>query len=113
MKQKTPLAAMLHHRITFESLTETSDTGGGFTTSWSSFATVWAEISSLQSGSEHVQAMQLTGRGDFIITLRYLEGVTAKMRVKFGTRLFNIRRILVPGERNMVMKLVVEEGVAQ
>lgn len=106
------LSSLLRKRITIETSTETADTAGGFTTSWATFATVWAGFEPLR-GRENYQDMILQSTTNYRVTIRYLAGVTTKMRIKLGGRLFNIRSIMNPEERGEMLEFMVEEGVAQ
>ena len=45
------------------------------------------------------------------VTIRHRDGVTPKMRLKFGTRILNIRAVINAGERNRTLELLCEEGV--
>lgn len=38
--------------------------------------------------------------------------MTTAMRLKFGARVFNIRAVINRGERNRLLELLCEEGVA-
>ena len=103
-------AGALRHRITLQSATDTPDGGGGFTTVWTDVATVWAAIEPLK-GREQLHAAQLETPVTHRVTLRYRAGVTPKMRVKFGTRVFNIRAVIDAEERHRTLELMCEEGV--
>lgn len=103
-------AGALRHRVTLQSAAETPDGGGGFTTAWSDVATVWAAIEPLK-GTERLRAEQLENPVTHRVTIRHRAGVTAKMRVAFGARVFNIRAVINPEERNRRLELLCEEGV--
>lgn len=105
------LTSRLRKRIEIEEPVQTPDGGGGFSTSWQNFATVWAEITPLR-GSENFENGKLENIGNFTITIRYLEGMAEKMRVKSGTRIFNIRGIVDPDENKEILEIFAEEGVA-
>jgi SPP1 family predicted phage head-tail adaptor len=117
MKQKQSLTARLRHRITIENLVETPDGAGGFVSSWTSVATVWAELlpitaNVLAAGSEVLNDMQIENKQGFRITLRFMSGITAKMRITHNGRVFNIRRVVNVNERNEALEIFAEEGVA-
>lgn len=78
-----------NRRIIIEQLTEARDAIGGVTESWSTFAPLWAEFIS-QTGREFATAKQIHAALDCLIRVRYVAGVTSKMRVRYGTRIFNI-----------------------
>jgi SPP1 family predicted phage head-tail adaptor len=45
--------------------------------------------------------------------MRYRSGITSDMRVSYGGRQFNIRRIDNVNEAGVLLELQLEEGVAQ
>lgn len=107
----TVKAGRLRHRVTLQSAADTADGGGGFTTTWSDVATVWAAIEPL-AARERLFAQQLENPVTHRVTIRYRAGVTATMRLKFGARVFNIRGVINAGERDRTLELLCEEGVA-
>ena len=104
-------AGRLRHRVTLQSAADTADGGGGFTTVWSDVATVWASIEPLK-GRERLFAQQLESPVSHRVTLRHRSGVTTAMRVKFGSRILNIRSVINAEERDRALELLCEEGVA-
>ena len=104
-------AATLRHRVSLQSAADTADGGGGAATVRSDVATLWASIEPLK-GAEHPSAQQLESRLTHRVRLRHRIGVTTAMRVKFGARIFNIRAVINPDERNRLLELLCEEGVA-
>lgn len=102
-------AGELRHRVTIQSLALTSDGMGGQTETWTDFLTAWASIEPIKGG-EHYSAQQLADGITHRITMRYQAGIAAKQRVKFGTRIFGIRSVINPEERNV--RLVLEVGEA-
>lgn len=79
----------LRHRITIQEPTETTDNHGGYTESWSTFATVWARISPMSASEKHF-ADKLEEEVTHKIKIRSLSGLSAKMRIQFGSRIFKI-----------------------
>ena len=104
------LASRLRKRIVLEQPLSQADGAGGLTLSWQEFATIWAEILPRRA-SENLFAGQLENRASHKIMLRYLAGIDTKMRIKFGTRYFNIISILNVEERNKMLEISVEEVV--
>lgn len=101
----------LREYVTIETPTETADADGtgGFTVSWSTFASVWAKISPVSArvvrsadNNEH--------RVTHKIRIRELAGVTQKMRIAFEGRIFHVRGIADPEERDRFLDLYCEEG---
>lgn len=107
------LAARLNRRLTLQEPTEADDGAGGVTFGWSDVATVWAEITPLRTpNGEVLFAGKVEQRGTHRITLRYRSGLHPSMRIQYGTRLFNIRRITNVNEANVLLEIDAEEGVA-
>ena len=84
----------LRHKIRIERLQSTQNPStGSITKKWVTFAITWAEIVPL-SAKEFMnsQAMQskITGR----ITIRFMRGLNAEMRIRHGRQIFNIEGIL-------------------
>ena len=104
-------AATLRHRVILQSSAATADGGGGAATAWSDVATPWASIEPLR-GAERMSAQQLESRLSHRVRLRHRDGVTTAMRLKFGTRIFNIRAVINPAMRDRLLELLCEEGVA-
>lgn len=107
------LASRLRQRVTIEQPEHEDDDCGGVERGWQSVATVWAEIVPLVAGAGEVWAgAQMEPRVTHQITIRYRQGMTAAMRVRFGERLFNIRSVRSIEERSIALSLLAEEGVA-
>ena len=107
-------ACDLRHTIVIQAENPTEDAGGGQTDPWASpttVATVRACIVPLR-GSEALRSMQLEDKVSHRITVRWRSGITPKMRIKFGTRLFNIRSAINVEERSRWLEILADEGVA-
>jgi len=104
-------AGALRHRVSLQQSTLTADGGGGATLAWTTVATVWAAIQPLK-GRERQRAEQIESPLTHRVTIRHRDGVTAAMRVLFGARVFNIRAVINPDERDRRLDLLCEEGVA-
>lgn len=96
------------HRFNIESLTRTTDAGGGSASSWSTFATMWGNITPL-NGSENYQADQVQASYTHVVTVRYLAGVKPSMRILYGSRVFQIHSVANIGENSRYLKLLCEE----
>lgn len=96
-------------RITIEQLTETRDDIGGVSETWSTVAAVWARFVS-QTGREFFAAKQVNTALDQIISIRYRDGLDAKMRIRYGTRIFSIVAPPIDvNEAHVEIKLMCEE----
>lgn len=111
MARCTPRCS-LRHSISIQQESRVADGGGGSTLSWTNVATgISAAIEPLRGG-ERLRAMQLEDSITHKVTIRYRAGVTAAMRILFGARVFNIRAVINPGERDRWLEIMAEEGVA-
>lgn len=105
------IASRLSERIELQTLTETSDLAGGFTSEWATTATLWAEAKPLR-GAEIFMSEKIIASNDYIFTIRYFQGITTKMRIRFKSRLFNIRSIINPMENGEMLEIYAEELLA-
>ena len=103
-------ACDLRHEITIEKLTKTRVAGGGHTKVWATFVSARACIKPL-SGRERLHAMHIQDSLTHRITIRYRPGVTPAMRIKFGTRIFNIKAVINLDERKLWIEIHALEGV--
>lgn len=105
-------AGRLRHLVTIQSRTEGSNAFNEPRPVWKHFATVYASIEPL-SGREYFAAQQAQSDVTHRVVLRYIPGVTAKHRIVFGDRVFDIaappRNV---GERGIELELqCVEHGL--
>ncbi len=91
-------AGTLDRRITIQTVTEGRDAMGGVTETWGVFTQCWASRRDT-SGRERVQAGAETAMADAVFRLRYISGVTAKMRVLEGDDAWDIVGIGEMGRR--------------
>lgn len=108
----TSFAARAGNRITVQQFTATEDDVGGRTEVWSDLLAAWA-IMEPMAGREIWLNAQLQSRVDARITIRYAPAladttVTAKHRVQFGTRLYNVQAL-----RNLAEDMKTEGRVYQ
>jgi SPP1 family predicted phage head-tail adaptor len=99
----------LRHRIAIERVTETRDTDGSVIETWSTYATVQASIDPL-SGREYFAAQSVQADLTHRIVMRYLSGIVPKMRVKYGSRIFDILSVINVSERNGELQLMCRES---
>lgn len=108
----TPGAGKLNRKITLESLTQTRDVEGGLVDSWTTFATPWAKVSNLSGNERRVTdhgGKVGEARTEFVI--RYLPGVTSKMRVSYDGKLYDIVHVNDFGEAHRFLVLTCSTGV--
>jgi len=104
-------AGLLNKRITIQTRTSTQDASGQPLETWTTFATVSANIKPLV-GRDYLAAKEMVGEISHDLTIRYLSGVLPNMRVKYGDRYFQIvGPALNPEERNVWLYLKCREVV--
>lgn len=91
-------AGDMDRQIVIESATETQNGIGEPVATWSTFATVWAQVMPLR-GSEYVAAQAINTEIDTIFRVRWLAGVTTKMRVSYGAQYYDIQYLAEIGRR--------------
>tara|TARA_R110001592_G_scaffold65538_1_gene200996 strand:+ start:205 stop:564 length:360 start_codon:yes stop_codon:yes gene_type:complete len=116
MKNK-PKIGDLRHLITIQNATETSDSAGGFTQTYSNTANIFASISPVKGSEQYSdgsQGMQIENPITHEIFIRYRDDITISnaSKIVFGSREFNIRTILNLEEKNRFLKIEAEENVA-
>lgn len=107
------LAGKLRHRVTVQQLVAGSpnqNAVGEPDTAWTDYLSAWASIDPV-TGSEPFMAQQQFPKVSHKIRMRYRDGVTADMRVTYGSRYFDIKAVLNWGERDRELLLLCEEGV--
>ena len=106
-------AGKLRHRVDIEKQTYVQDaTTGEMTTTWTAHAaSIPASIEPL-SAREFIQAAATQSAVTARITIRYLPGVTAAMRVKHGATIYNIHGVLSDRSSGIeYLTLPVSEGL--
>lgn len=107
-------AGKLRHRVTIQQRTAASPTNypsGEKDASWTTYLTVWASVEPL-SGRELFAAQQVTSDVNVRIRMRYRDGVTAKMRVSFNSKIYDIVAVINREERNVELELLCTEGAS-
>lgn len=106
---KAPVkAGDLRHRVTIESALRTSDGAGGSTTEWQTVAEVWAAIWSRTVG-EAFTLDRVAGTATHDIWMRHRADVKPDMRIRFGTRVFDILGAIDVEDRGAWLRCPVEE----
>lgn len=80
----------MRERIQLQSVTLSRDGSGGATETWTTYATVWAEVRPM-SGRERQNAERIEGMADYVFVIRKRDDVTEKHRILWEGRYFNIR----------------------
>lgn len=101
----------LRRLLEIQQAIETQGPTGEMTVTWGTFANVHGSVEPLR-GREFWAAKEQQAQVDTRIRIRYLEGVTPKMQVLDGTRVFLIYSVIDPETRHIQMDLMCTEVVA-
>ena len=100
-------AQQLRNVVTIEQRGSGYDEAGQPVTTWTTFATVRADVRHL-SGTETIKADAVASVVKASVRVRWLEGVKAGMRVKVGGAVYEIRAVLPDVARREHVDLVCE-----
>lgn len=99
----------LRHQVYLQAVSRTEDEGSGGVEAWSdSSGPHYASVQPL-TGNEALRGLQLSATVTHRVTMRYRAGVTAKNRVRFGARHFDVRLVIDRDERHERLELLAEE----
>ena len=87
------VADTFDRHVTLQTKTVTRDSSGGMVETWADTATVWASVKDMRV-RDLMKAEQVGSAVRRVVTIRYLSGVTAAMRIKFDDNA--IARIVAP-----------------
>ena len=107
-------AAKYRTRVTIEEPTDVVGDIGDSQLTWTSYCDRWAAIDP-SNGREYQQAMTIIADLAAIVRLRYdtlTRDITPRMRIKRGSRIWNIASVTNSGEQNREMVLYCTEVVA-
>lgn len=105
-----PSAGGLRERITIEAKTLVTDAGGGGAATWSTVATVSAQVTPVK-GREGEDAGRLAAMQTFLVVIRYRNDVGPLNRIQWRGRTLNIRSAEDREERRQWLTMECEEGV--
>lgn len=105
---KRVLIGSLRHRIVIEAPVRTSDGGGGALVTWTPVAEVWAAITP-STGGESNLAEGVSGRISHEIAIRHRGGIAPAMRMRLGSRTFEIMAALIIDERRRMLRCLCRE----
>lgn len=101
-------AGKLRTILTIEQRTDVSDGMGGVTTEWKEFCKAWgrqiirrAESDVIASGLESVLGTKWE--------IRWVAGISPKMRVKIGERILDIEAVYDPSQKGERLELICVE----
>lgn len=101
----------LRHLVRIEEPTLSSAGAyGGKATTWSLYATARADIRPV-SGAKLFAAQAVQSRVDVEIIIRYIDGVTAGMRINHNGTYYNISHVINRNTRDRELLLMCETGL--
>ena len=100
----------LRYKVDLQKATDTADGAGGRSQAYSNIAQIYADIRP-QSGGEQYRQGKVQDKTTHNIFVRYRADISTAYRIKYESRLFNIRQIINVDERDRFLKLVCDEGV--
>lgn len=92
-------AGRLDRRITIEEVTESQDSYGAISETWSVFVVVNAAVQPMR-GREFFKDDQRAADIDTVFRIRYLAGVHYKMRIKYDGKTYDIYSVAETGRRD-------------
>lgn len=107
-------AGRLNKRVAFERPQRTDDGGGGASVTWVREFTVWGALTP-ERGRERLQAGRLASEVAGVLKVRsssQTRDVDETYRVIVDNVPYQVRAIANPDQRNAVLEMVVERGVA-
>jgi SPP1 family predicted phage head-tail adaptor len=100
----------LRHRVIIQRVNEAQNDTGEIVQSWATYVSAWCQILPL-SGSEFIAARQANAEVTHTIKCRYYRGITPRMRILYGSRVFEILAVMNWGERNEELRIMAKETV--
>ncbi len=90
-------AGDLRHRLIIQRKTQTRDSFGGETITYTDVATIWGKVSAI-GGREYFGAGQTLAESTFTVTMRYRTDIIPAWRLKWGLRIFDVK-VVIPDEK--------------
>lgn len=98
-------------QIIIQQAAEVANSYGELVQTWSTYAQIHAAIEPLRGREFWAGTKEQQARVTTRIRIRYLSGVTPKMRVLWGSRAYQIQAVIDPEERHIQLDLMCEEWI--
>lgn len=98
----------LRHSIVIQETTESRGANGEVLNTWGTFAAVRAEVTPMQGREAFLAGQDLSER-IVRFKIRHLSGITAKMRISYDSRIFDIESVIYAEERNREVHILTRE----
>lgn len=103
-------AGRLRHKIEIQHSVETQDSIGAVVNNWQTFTQTRASYEP-KTGKEAYAAMQEHAETSAVFRLRFRKGITAKMRLIYDGRIFDIESVVDMYGRGRELQLMCVENV--
>jgi SPP1 family predicted phage head-tail adaptor len=100
----------LKNRVELQAQVRTPDGMGGFSNSWLTICTLWAAIWPVRA-TEVVEGARPVATVTHRIRIRYRNGISPKLRVKFGSKYFSVESVINPNTDYKALDLMAREVV--
>jgi len=97
----------MRERFVLEQPVRAADGGGGASVTWETVTELWAHVRPI-TGDERLRHDHLSGRVTHQVWIRYRAGVSPAMRLRQGSRIYEIVAIL-EAERRARLECLCEE----
>jgi SPP1 family predicted phage head-tail adaptor len=108
---KAVRTGQLRHRVKLQSKTSTQNSDGSLNYTWTTYATVWAQVTPMSGKESKLSDVQIEAFTTHKVTIRYNSAVTPDDKLVFGTRTLNIASVLNVDEEKVWQVLSCEEPV--
>jgi SPP1 family predicted phage head-tail adaptor len=104
------LAGKMNRQITIQTKSVTYSSFHEPIETWADYKTIWAEVITT-GGTEFYAAQKLDAQTSCLFRIRYVTWLTNLMRIKFGTRYFDILSINDVNGKRVEMQVSAKEVV--
>ena len=100
----------MRYEVALQKPTNTRDTGGGITESFTTLSNIFADIEQTR-GNESLRQGQVKEQTTFILTIRYRKDIGTNYRILYDEDAYNIRNIKNVDNRNRYLEVECQLGV--
>lgn len=102
--------ARLRHRVAIQARDPAQDSFGQQSGAWTTTATVWADVEPVSGREQQAGGAELASV-THMVTMRYRSWVTARHRLVYAGRIFDIESVLDVGEAHFWLQIGCTEGL--
>jgi len=106
MPRQSLVSKLVHKIIFLENIAESELEEANWQEVHTSFAEVKPVCDNRFISLENIQFGNVITEGYFIFRSRFIKGIHAGMRIEFGARIFEIKRIIDEGERGRMLSII-------